>query len=120
MTLLDGITSSQVETGRYTANVLEREGGSPDQPPVVLVHGNVSSSLFWQPTMLDLPVRSLAIDLRGFGDSQTRPVDATRGLRDFSDDVASVLTSWRSRRRARRLVDGGRHAIPDRPELVRA
>ncbi|HHU11196.1 MAG TPA: alpha/beta hydrolase [Intrasporangiaceae bacterium] len=91
MTLLDGITSSQVETGRYTANVLEREGGSPDQPPVVLVHGNVSSSLFWQPTMLDLPVRSLAIDLRGFGDSQTRPVDATRGLRDFSDDVASVL-----------------------------
>jgi pimeloyl-ACP methyl ester carboxylesterase len=53
----------------------------------------VSSSLFWQPTMLALDpgIRALAIDLRGFGDSQTLPVDATRGVRDFSDDVASVL-----------------------------
>jgi pimeloyl-ACP methyl ester carboxylesterase len=60
---------------------------------VVFIHGNVSSSLFWQPTMLALDpgIRALAIDLRGFGDSQTLPVDATRGVRDFSDDVASVL-----------------------------
>ena len=43
--------------------------------------------------MLALPedTRALAIDLRGFGDSETLPVDATRGVRDFSDDVASVL-----------------------------
>jgi len=40
---------------------------------------------------LDPGIRALAIDLRGFGDSQTLPVDATRGVRDFSDDVASVL-----------------------------
>jgi len=36
-------------------------------------------------------VRSLAIDLRGFGDTQVRPVDATRGLKDLSDDVAETL-----------------------------
>src|SRR3546814_18604617 len=36
-------------------------------------------------------VRALAIDLRGFGDSETLAVDATRGLRDFADDVTSVL-----------------------------
>ncbi|MBC7308715.1 MAG: alpha/beta fold hydrolase [Tetrasphaera sp.] len=90
MTIFDGITERSVRTDRYTANVLERP--ADDQgTPVVLVHGNVSSSLFWQPTMLDLPVRSLAIDLRGFGGSETLPVDATRGVRDFSDDVASVL-----------------------------
>jgi pimeloyl-ACP methyl ester carboxylesterase len=89
-TLFDGITSRRVETPRYTANVLERAG---EGTPVVFVHGNVSSSLFSQPTMLALPegVRALAIDLRGFGDSETKPVDATRGLRDFSDDVVSVL-----------------------------
>ena len=29
--------------------------------------------------------------LRGFGGSETLPVDASRGLRDFSDDVLSVL-----------------------------
>ena len=87
-TLLDGITASRVDTDRYAANVLERAG---DGLPVVLVHGNVSSSLFWQPTMLALPGRSLAVDLRGFGESEVKDVDATRGVRDFSDDVASVL-----------------------------
>ncbi len=92
--LFDGIIAHQVTTPRLTANVLERTAtGGGSTAPVVFVHGNVSSSLFYQPTMLALPaaVRALAIDLRGFGDSQTLPVDATRGVRDFSDDVASVL-----------------------------
>ena len=31
-----------------------------------------------------------APDMRGFGDSETLPVDATRGVRDFSDDLASL------------------------------
>lgn len=88
--LFEGIVAHRVETPRYTANVLERGGSGV---PVVFVHGNVSSSLFYQPTMLALSagVRALAIDLRGFGDSETKPVDATRGLRDFADDVGSVL-----------------------------
>ncbi|MFD6700012.1 MULTISPECIES: alpha/beta fold hydrolase [unclassified Microbacterium] len=93
--LFDGVTARRVETLRYTANVLERPAADPASPTatVVLVHGNVSSALFYQPTMLALPadVRALAIDLRGFGDSETRPVDATRGLRDFADDVRAVL-----------------------------
>ena len=93
--LFDGIVAHRVTTPRLTANVLERPAADPGAAgiPVVFVHGNVSSSLFYQPTMLALPagVRALAIDLRGFGDSETLPVDATRGVRDFSDDVASVL-----------------------------
>jgi pimeloyl-ACP methyl ester carboxylesterase len=94
-TLFDGITATRVQTPRYTANVLERPASDPANPAatVVFVHGNVSSALFYQPTMLALPagMRALAIDLRGFGDSETKPVDATRGLGDFSDDVRSVL-----------------------------
>lgn len=92
-TVLDGITSSIVATDRLKANVLERSGG--DAGTIVFVHGNVSSSLFWQPTMQRMPTeyRCLAIDLRGFGDSETVDVDATRGLADFSDDVASVLAA---------------------------
>ena len=91
-TIFPGITSSRVETPRLTANVLERPSDAATTT-VLLVHGNTSSSLFWQPLMLDLPhdVRALAVDLRGFGDSDTLPVDATRGVRDFSDDVASVI-----------------------------
>lgn len=61
----------------------------------MLVQGNVSSSLFWQELILALPddLRVVAVDLRGFGDSEAPPVDATRGVRDFSDDVHTALTA---------------------------
>ena len=96
MTLFDGITARSVETPRLTVNVLERAADDPATPPertVVLIHGNVSSSLFWQETMQDLPrdLRVLAIDLRGFGGTEHAPIDATRGVRDFSDDVRATL-----------------------------
>lgn len=89
----EGITTHTVSTPRLTANVLERPASGHEERTVVFIHGNVSSSLFWQPSMVALPetVRALAIDLRGFGGSQVLPVDATRGVRDFSDDVDSVL-----------------------------
>ena len=116
----------RVTTPRLTANVLEREADAAADAvrTVVFVHGNVSSSLFWQPTMLDLPgdIRAIAVDLRGFGDSEPLPVDASRGVRDFSDDVASVideldlgavhLVGW--------SMGGGvaMQLLLDRPELV--
>ena len=122
-TILPGIRTQQVRTQRLTANVLERPSDAATAT-IVFVHGNVSSSLFWQPLMLDLPshVRALAIDLRGYGDSDVLPVDATRGVRDFSDDVASVidelglgavhLVGW--------SLGGGvaMQLLLDRPELV--
>lgn len=96
MTTLEGITARMVRTPRLSVNILERDGddGSAQASrTVVLVHGNVSSSLFWQPLMLDLPddLRVLAVDLRGFGGTDRIPVDATRGVRDFSDDVHAAL-----------------------------
>ncbi|GAB1513588.1 alpha/beta hydrolase [Actinophytocola sp. KF-1] len=89
--MLDGITATRVTTPRLTAQVLS-VAGRDEGDPVVFVHGNVSSSLFWQRQMLDLPAgyRPLAVDLRGFGGSDPLPVDATRGLRDYADDVLSL------------------------------
>ncbi|HEX3751485.1 MAG TPA: hypothetical protein VHW06_13070 [Streptosporangiaceae bacterium] len=46
-TLLPGITARRVPTDRLTAAVLEATGRTG--PPVLFVHGNVPSSLFWQP-----------------------------------------------------------------------
>src|ERR1700749_1283859 len=94
-TLLPGITARRVPSDRLTSAVLEVTGRTG--PPVLFVHGNVSSSLFWQPTMLALPprLRPLAIDLRGFGDTDPAPVDATRGLRDYSDDLAAAIEALR-------------------------
>jgi pimeloyl-ACP methyl ester carboxylesterase len=67
--------------------------GPVDGTPVLLIHGNCSSAAFWQPLLRHLPgtLRVVAPDLRGYGGSDTAPVDATRGLRDFADDIAALL-----------------------------
>ncbi|GGM18903.1 alpha/beta hydrolase [Dactylosporangium sucinum] len=70
--------------------------GPIDGPPVLLIHGNCSSSGFWEPLVRHLPAhwRIVAPDLRGYGDSPALPVDATRGVRDYADDVAPLLASF--------------------------
>lgn len=75
-----------------------RAWGPKDGTPVLLVHGNCSSGGYWEPFVRDVlgedgPWRVIAPDLRGFGETDTPPVDATRGLRDFSDDLAALLES---------------------------
>ncbi|WP_344862339.1 alpha/beta hydrolase [Planomonospora alba] len=72
-------------------NLLVR--GPIDGPPVLLVHGNCSSAAFWEPLVRLLPEhwRIVAPDLRGYGSTDAAPVDATRGLRDFADDLAALL-----------------------------
>jgi pimeloyl-ACP methyl ester carboxylesterase len=67
--------------------------GPESGPPVLLIHGNCSSSGYWQPLVRHLPPhwRIVAPDLRGYGRSPALGVDATRGLRDFADDLAPVL-----------------------------
>jgi pimeloyl-ACP methyl ester carboxylesterase len=69
------------------------EWGPAGGTPVLLVHGNCSSGAFWEPFVRHLPpgFHVIAPDLRGYGASQPAPVDATRGLRDFADDVAALL-----------------------------
>ncbi|WP_194291484.1 alpha/beta fold hydrolase [Cumulibacter manganitolerans] len=90
--LIDGIQASDVDTGRLRMRVLTRAGQRGGRP-LLLVHGNVSSSLFFQRLMLALPddVLPIAPDLRGYGETEAAPIDATRGLRDHSDDLAALL-----------------------------
>lgn len=89
--LLEGIVQRTIKTDRLEIAYLEAGTGDT---PVVLVHGNTSSSLFYQDFMLALAAtgryRIYAPDMRGFGDTQALPIDATRGLRDFSDDLFSL------------------------------
>lgn len=98
--VLDGITAHDVDTARLRVRVLERPATGDEKGVVVFVHGNVSSSLSYQPTMLALhsAYRALAVDLRGFGESEPLPVDATRGLGDFADDVVATLDALRVER----------------------
>lgn len=88
--IFPGISQQKVQTERLEVAYLSAGEGST---PLVLVHGNCSSSLFFQDFMLALAATGrytiYAPDMRGYGDSQTLPVDATRGARDFSDDLAA-------------------------------
>lgn len=68
-----------------------RECGSPENPPLILIHGNQSSSVFFQDTMaaLEGEAHVLALDLIGFGDSSyNRQLDT---LQDFSQDIALFM-----------------------------
>ncbi|HLI88410.1 MAG TPA: alpha/beta hydrolase [Ktedonobacteraceae bacterium] len=90
--LLAGIAQHVIKTDRLRTAYLEAGNGNV---PLVLVHGNCSSSLFFQDFMLALAAmeryKIYAPDLRGYGDTETVPVDATRGLADFSDDLAAFV-----------------------------
>jgi pimeloyl-ACP methyl ester carboxylesterase len=97
--LLPGLAATRVETGRLTQAVVHPEGVEPAGPgeTVIFVHSNVSSALFWQQAILDLAGtgrrRVLAVDLRGYGDTDPLPVDATRGVRDWADDLAALVVA---------------------------
>lgn len=91
--LIDGVGSEVVTTPRLETRILT--SGPDDGIPVLFVHGNASSSRFFEETLAALPsgYRGLAPDLRGYGDSETKPLDATRGLGDFSDDLQDLVST---------------------------
>jgi pimeloyl-ACP methyl ester carboxylesterase len=88
---LPGIESKMVPTDRLKMHILTcgPDGGTP----VLFVHGNVSSATFWEETMLALPdgFRGIALDLRGYGDTEPLPVEATLGLSDMVADIHSLV-----------------------------
>ena len=73
--------------GAAAAIVEDEDGGR------VFVHGNLSTGRFFEQALAALPAgcRGIAPDLRGFGDTDPEPVDATRGLGDYADDLAAVI-----------------------------
>jgi pimeloyl-ACP methyl ester carboxylesterase len=83
--------AATVTTKRLAVHL--RAVGPPEGAPLVLLHGNLSTSLFFDQTLAALPpsLRGLAPDLRGFGGTEPRPIDATRGLDDFADDLRALL-----------------------------
>lgn len=89
--LLDGLESSFVQTARLRTHLIT--SGTADGIPVIFIHGNCSAARFFEETLLALPAqfRGIALDMRGYGRSETAPVDATRGLRDFSDDLHALV-----------------------------
>jgi pimeloyl-ACP methyl ester carboxylesterase len=90
--LLPGISSRSITTARITTTV--RFAGPESGIPVLFLHGNASSSTYWEEVMLALPAgyRAIAPDQRGYGDADpSKLIDSTRGLGDLADDAIALL-----------------------------
>lgn len=88
---LPGVTSKMIDTARIKTYVLF--SGPEDGTPVLFIHGNAASSTYWEEIMLKLPAgfRGIAPDLRGYGDTEDKIIDATRGTRDWVDDLIALV-----------------------------
>jgi pimeloyl-ACP methyl ester carboxylesterase len=88
---LPGIESKMVATPRINTHVLF--SGPENGTPVLFLHGNASSATYWEELMLKLPVgfRGIAPDLRGYGDTEDKLIDATRGASDWVDDTLALM-----------------------------
>jgi pimeloyl-ACP methyl ester carboxylesterase len=88
---LAGISNRMVETSRLAQNVYF--SGDEHGIPVLFLHGNFASGLYWEETMLNLPAgfRGIAPDFRGYGWTEDKLADSTLGLRTWSDDIAALM-----------------------------
>ena len=89
----------EIDTDRLRTSVWR--SGTENGVPLLLIHGNLVSGRFWRDVAAKLPDRfSIAApDLRGFGRTEAKPIDATRGLADWTDDVEALVKAlgWRGR-----------------------
>jgi pimeloyl-ACP methyl ester carboxylesterase len=85
------VRSRHVETRRLRMHLIE--SGPQDGVPVLLIHGVPSSCRIFEHLMPSAPdhLRLIAPDMRSFGASEHVPIDATRGLEDWADDIAALL-----------------------------
>lgn len=83
------IQHRDIETARLRMHVREAGAG---ETAVMLLHGNCSSGVFFEELMAALApeYRVIVPDLRGYGQTEPLPIDATRGVGDWADDVAAL------------------------------
>jgi pimeloyl-ACP methyl ester carboxylesterase len=91
MDLKPGVRATRVATKRLEMHLLD--AGADDGIPVVMLHGNLATGRFFEDLLAAVPegYRFLAPDLRGFGATEAAPIDATRGVRDWSDDARALV-----------------------------
>ena len=88
---LPGIRAKKIQTQYLNIHYLDTENRGTS---VLCLHGNASSSTFWEEAMLALPesYRGLAPDLRGYGLTDPHAlVDATQGVGQWVDDLWAFL-----------------------------
>ena len=89
-----------IDTDRIGTSVWK--SGPENGTPLLLIHGNLVTGRFWKDVAEKLPgsFSVVAPDLRGFGRTEAKAIDATRGLDDWTDDVESLVDAmgWKGRK----------------------
>jgi pimeloyl-ACP methyl ester carboxylesterase len=88
---LAGITAQTIHTERLNMHVLT--AGPQEGIPVIFLHGNFTAATWWEEIMISLPgnFRAVAPDMRGYGLTEDKRIDATRGMGDWSDDLDALI-----------------------------
>ena len=87
----DVLQTEIIQTQRLAINLRRTTGRAGE--PLLLLHGNASSSLWLQPLAqaLAADIPCIAPDLRGYGDTEAKVIDATRGVDDLVEDLFGLL-----------------------------
>lgn len=82
------LKTSRLTTAYYRA-------GEENEKKLLLLHGNTASSEVYLPFFAALAKQYdvVAPDLRCFGDTEPIPIDATRGFRDWTDDLEELVSA---------------------------
>ncbi len=87
------IEQRTLTTPRLTTQVRIVGDPTADDEAVVFLHGNLSDSQAWHEQLGRLPEGFVGVapDLRGYGHTEPAPVDATRGVGDWVDDLRALV-----------------------------
>jgi len=89
--VLEGIETRLVDTSRI--KTFTRFTPQVSDDVIVFIHGNFTSGTYFEETMLEFSKEFYCVtpDLRGYGLTEDKIVDATRGCRDWSDDLYALF-----------------------------
>ena len=93
---MNSINSTTISTASLKTHYLA--AGDASKSIVVLLHGNVSSSAFFIPFMKSAgnDYYFVAPDMRGYGNSETKGIDATQGVDQLADDLVNFINAINS------------------------
>lgn len=89
--MLPVMQRKEIKTSRLTVSYFEK--GDPSKELLIMIHGNTSSNLFYLSNIEELSgeFHVIAPDLRGYGFTEKLPIDATSGLKIWSEDIRSFI-----------------------------
>lgn len=85
------IKQQKIQAGDLLMNVLTT--GDEKDKPVIFLHGNFSAAFWWADALLSLPAgfRAIAPDLRGYGWTEDKKIDATQGMKVWCNDIIKLM-----------------------------